>query len=386
MCDDITQRESFPHSLIASSGQRCGKRSSESRVRVPHLFSHIGRIEVYAVPCFVVPPYILDAMEVSHDERLHAHARRTRELTAMLATQRADTLAVHRAGTHGTTAVHPEVRRVFDARHKTHLPGTLERTETGDAVADAAVNEAFAAAGETWAFYRDVFARDSIDDRGMHLISSVHYDRNYDNAFWNGAQMVYGDGDGVIFGRFTRCIDVIAHELTHGVTQVTCDLAYDAQSGALNESMSDVFGSMVKQRQLGQSVDDADWLIGAGLMVPDSGVKALRSLARPGSAYDDPRLGGRDPQPAHMRDYYDGAADDYGVHINSGIPNHAFYLVARAIGGHAWEGAGQIWYRALTSGLSGQTDFATFAAATVDAAHTAHAAQVRHAWATVGVR
>ncbi len=337
------------------------------------------------MPCFVVPPYILDAMETSGDERLRDHARRTKRLTMMLSVERENALALHRSRSHAETTTHPEVRRVFDAHHATRLPGTLERTETSAPAHDAAGNEAFASAGTTWAFYRDVFARDSVDDRGMHLISSVHYDRKFDNAFWNGAQMVYGDGDGVIFGGFTHCIDVIAHELTHGVTQISCDLAYEEQPGALNESMSDVFGSMVKQKQLGQSAHDADWLIGAGLMVPSSGVKALRSLKKPGSAYDDPRLGGRDPQPSHMRDYYDGAADQYGVHINSGIPNHAFYLAATHIGGNSWEGAGHAWYRALTSGLSSRADFRTFAEATVDAADRAHRAAVSHAWTTVGV-
>jgi Zn-dependent metalloprotease len=337
------------------------------------------------MPCFFVPPYILDALETSGDPHLREHAARTKALTLTLSRERALFAEAVRSTAHAH-AGHPDVRRVFDAHHGTALPGTLKRDEGDAAVRDAAVNEAYTAAGATWAFYREVFARDSIDDRGEHLISSVHYDRHYDNAFWNGAQMVYGDGDGVIFGGFTHCIDVIAHELTHGVTMATCDLAYDDQSGALNESLSDVFGSMVKQRTLGQGAHDADWLIGAGLMLPATGIRALRSLAVPGTAYDDPRLGGRDPQPAHMRDYYDGAADNYGVHINSGIPNHAFYLVATALGGASWERAGAIWYRALTSGLSSQSTFRMFADATIDAAGTHDAAAVRRAWKAVGVR
>jgi Zn-dependent metalloprotease len=336
------------------------------------------------MPCFFVPPYILDALETSGDPLLREHAARTKSLTLTLSRERTLFAEDVRSTTHAH-AGHPDVRRVFDARHGTSLPGALKRDEGDAAVRDAAVNEAYAAAGATWAFYREVFARDSIDDRGEHLISSVHYDRHYDNAFWNGAQMVYGDGDGVIFGGFTHCIDVIAHELTHGVTMATCDLAYDDQPGALNESLSDVFGSMVKQYTLGQSAHDADWLIGAGLMLPATGIRALRSLAAPGTAYDDSRLGGRDPQPAHMRDYYDGAADNYGVHINSGIPNHAFYLVATALGGRSWERAGAIWYRALTSGLSSQSTFRMFADATIAAAVMHDAPVVRRAWKAVGV-
>ena len=149
--------------------------------------------------------------------------------------------------------------------------------------------------------------------------------RDYDNAFWDGTQMVFGDGDGVIFLPFTRSVDVIGHELAHGVTQYTSGLNYQDQSGALNESVSDVFGVLVKQRLLGQTADQADWLVGAELLAPGVNGVALRSMAAPGTAYDDPRLG-KDPQPGHMRDYVDTTDDNGGVHINSGIPNKAFHV------------------------------------------------------------
>ena len=128
------------------------------------------------------------------------------------------------------------------------------------------------------------------------------FDWSYANAFWDGAQMVFGDGDGEIFGNFTGSIDVTGHELTHGVTQYTANLSYEGQSGALNESISDVFGSLAKQHHRGQSAADADWLIGADIFRPGVSGVALRSLKAPGTAYDDPRLG-RDPQPAHMSGY-----------------------------------------------------------------------------------
>src|SRR5262249_21444423 len=149
-----------------------------------------------------------------------------------------------------------------------------------------------------------------------------------------------------IFGRFTVSVDVIAHELTHGITQHEANLAYEGQSGALNEHFSDVFGSLVKQYTKGQSAANADWLIGQGLLMPGIQGEAIRSLKATGTAYDDPTLG-HDPQPDHMDKYLDTEDDNGGVHINSGIPNKAFYTLAVALGGNAWDQAGHIWYTTL---------------------------------------
>jgi hypothetical protein len=213
---------------------------------------------------------------------------------------------------------------------------------------------------------------------------TVHYERSYDNAFWDGTQLVFGDGDGTLFGRFTRPVDVLGHELTHAVTERTAGLAYRDQSGALNESVSDVFASCVKQRVLGQDAASADWLIGEGLFLAGVQARALRDMAHPGTAYDDPRLG-KDPQVGSMADYVHTTSDNGGVHLNSGIPNRAFQLAAVAIGGTSWEGAGRVWYAALTGGsVVATTDFAGFAAATVAAAG-AHADAVHAAWEQVGV-
>ena len=218
----------------------------------------------------------------------------------------------------------------------------------------------------------------------------MHFGTNYDNAFWDGTQMVFGDGDGVVFLPFTRSVDVIGHELAHGVTQYTSGLNYQGQSGALNESVSDVFGVLVKQRLLGQSADQADWLVGAELLAPGVNGVALRSMAAPGTAYDDPRLG-KDPQPAHLRDYVDTTDDNGGVHINSGIPNKAFHVVATTLGGNAWEVAGQVWVDTITGDISADCDFATFARLTVAAATARHGADcevvsaVRAGWDAVGV-
>jgi Zn-dependent metalloprotease len=230
----------------------------------------------------------------------------------------------------------------------------------------------------------------------MRLDSTVHYQTGYDNAFWNGEQMVYGDGDedqpesDRLFNRFTIAIDVIGHELTHGVTQFEAKLTYSLQPGALNESMSDVFGSLVKQYSLNQTATQADWIIGAGLLTSNVNGVGIRSMKAPGTAYDDPVLG-KDPQPAHMRDYVTTISDNGGVHINSGIPNHAFYVTAVELGGFAWEKAGQIWYVALRDKLAANSNFQACANLTYQTAGELFGAgsieqqAVQKGWAEVGL-
>lgn len=281
-------------------------------------------------------------------------------------------------------------RTIYDAENREVLPGKVVRTEGAAASRDVEANEAYEGLGATFDFFADVYERNSIDDEGLHLDATVHYGRRYDNAFWNGQQMVFGDGDGELFNRFTISIDVIAHELTHGVTGDEAQLVYLGQAGALNESVSDVFGSLVKQYARRQRAEDADWLIGEGLFT--SGVRgvALRSLKAPGTAFDDPLLG-KDPQPATMAGYVRTSADNGGVHTNSGIPNHAFYLVAVGIGGYAWEKAGRIWYETLRDKrLKPTATFAQFARFTVDHASrlfgTSERQTVAGAWEAVGVR
>ncbi|HSU43869.1 MAG TPA: M4 family metallopeptidase [Casimicrobiaceae bacterium] len=281
-------------------------------------------------------------------------------------------------------------RSIYDAHGAEALPGRLVRAEGAAAQADVEVNEAYDGLGATFDFFADVYDRNSIDDAGLHLDATVHYGRRYDNAFWNGRQMVFGDGDAEIFNRFTISLDVIAHELTHGVTGDEARLVYLGQAGALNESVSDVFGSLVKQYARRERAADADWLIGAGLFTAKVHGVALRSMKAPGTAYDDPLLG-RDPQPATMDGYVRTQADDGGVHTNSGIPNHAFYLAAIALGGYAWEKAGRIWYETLRDKRMKPTaTFRQFARLTVqNAAHffgNAERQAVAAAWAEVGIK
>jgi Zn-dependent metalloprotease len=203
--------------------------------------------------------------------------------------------------------------------------------------------------------------------------------------------MVFGDGDGQLFNRFTIAVDVIGHELTHGVTEDEAGLVYMFQSGALNESVSDVFGSLIKQKLRRQTAREADWLIGEGLFTTAVSGRALRSMKAPGTAYSDPVIG-HDPQPDHMSKYVNTYNDNGGVHINSGIPNRAFYLAADALGGYAWEKAGRIWYETLRdSALRPNTGFKRFAKLTVSTAGRLYGQGsveqeiVADAWATVGL-
>ncbi len=346
--------------------------------------------------CSIVPPYVLEAMRASGDPTLVAHADATLAFDARfrlgLRTAEARPRPPRRPAAArvapGTSA--GPVRVVHDARQGTTLPGVVVRSEGHPPTGDRGVTEAYDGLGATWELWQNAYERTSLDGKGLPLLASVHFSRNYDNAFWDGSQMVFGDGDGVVFLPFTRSLDVIGHELAHGVTQYTAGLNYQGQSGALNESVSDVFGVLVKQRALGQDAGSADWLIGAELLAPGVKGVALRSMAAPGTAYDDPRLG-TDPQPAHFDHYVDTTDDNGGVHINSGIPNKAFHVLATTLGGPAWEVAGQIWFDTITGEIKADCDFTTFAGLTVAAASArfgadgAEVAAVQAGWDAVGV-
>ncbi|HKR64354.1 MAG TPA: M4 family metallopeptidase, partial [Thermoanaerobaculia bacterium] len=258
-------------------------------------------------------------------------------------------------------------RVVYDANHGEELPGRRVRSDRSAASRDSAVNEAWDGAGKTFEYFRKVHRRRSIDDRGMRIESTVHFGDAFSNAHWNGRQMIYGDGDGKYFHRFTSSLDVIAHELTHGVTQYAAGLGTSGQTGALAEHFSDVFGVLVRQYWLKQTAARASWVVGADLLTRRVHGHGIRSLKAPGTAYDDPILG-RDPQPSHMRGYVKTHGDDRGVHVNCGIPNHAFYRLAMLLGGRAWEVAGRIWYRALTMELGPRSRFQHCADATARAA------------------
>ncbi|WP_330275735.1 M4 family metallopeptidase [Lentzea sp. NBC_00516] len=346
--------------------------------------------------CFILPAHLqIELAETSNvDIR---DSIRTLLASATLRAQRATLteavqfLDLNAAQLRGPAGEFKAVHDVQGGDERT-LPGVLRRKEGDGLINDAAVNDAFDNADRTYDFYRDVLGRHSVDGNGLKLVSSVHFGRDFDNAFWDGTQMVYGDGSGKVFqpGALARDITVVGHEITHGVVQYTAGLRYRKQPGALNESMADVFGSLVKQHALGHSADQADWLIGAGILGTQLQGVALRSMKDPGRAHQ------LDRQPAHMRSYVDlpddgnPRNDNGGVHINSGIPNKAFHLTATRLGGNAWDCAGKVWYDALATKLRVNSDFTDAAAATTASAQALYGSDVanvvREAWNDVGVR
>jgi Zn-dependent metalloprotease len=297
--------------------------------------------------CFIVPVKVL--RKFARDKKLSAKARKAfadtarfekewrkaREIRSAVSLSAQKMLPTALA----TASILPPTTPVFDCQHHNTLPGSPVANPNSSA--DPTCRQAFTETAAVAKFYQSVFGRISIDNAGMSMISSIHYSVNYNNAFWNGGQMTYGDGDGNIFIDFTKGNDVIGHELTHGVTQYTLGLTYENQAGGLNESISDVFGSMFKQWQANQEVNQADWLIGKEILGPGAisrGYTCLRDMSNPAAQHC------LSPQPSKFSQYRDGMDP----HESSGIPNFAFYKAAQAIGGKSWTIAGKIWYQALT--------------------------------------
>lgn len=349
--------------------------------------------------CHILPQVVL-LEAADRDESLREAAVNTLAASASMRTQRvALTEMVQLLGVQaariGELTPAGRLNTVYDLRHGSwdDLPGVRARGAGEPPVDDVAVNEAFENAAKTRDFYSDVLKRDSIDDAGMELVSSVHFDNDFDNAFWNGAQMVYGDGSGTFLakGSLTRDLCVVGHELTHGVVQFTAGLRYSKQSGALNESFADALGSTVKQWAANETAAQADWLVGKGILGSEMKGVALRSMKEPGTAFEGDR------QPGSMRDYVDLPDDNNprndhgGVHINSGIPNKAFYLAATRLGEYTWQHAGPIWYDALVNSLRPNSQFKDAAEATIASAAKLYGVgqdaekAVRAAWEEVGV-
>jgi len=352
---------------------------------------HSHRPHRSSIACIVPPDLLRDIIRAGTEEERAAAA------DALAIDQSFRTL---RATFAATLAASPSImlpmggmggqphRTIYDQKHSNAMAlGTVARTEGAPKVKDPAVNEAYDGFGATYKFYWEVLGRNSIDNAGMPILGLVHFSMNYANAFWDGqGHMFFGDGDGNLFTRLTGSLDVIGHELTHGVTQYEANLVYQGQSGALNESLSDVFGSLVKQYAKKQTAAQADWLIGNDVVGPAL-KPALRSMKAPGTANP------YDKQPATMDKYVNTAADNGGVHVNSGIPNHAFYVAAVAIGGKAWDKAGRIWYDAMRDDKVKPTSgFKSFGRATVRQAQirfgdtAAEVDAVRKGWDEVKVK
>jgi Zn-dependent metalloprotease len=335
----------------------------------------------------ILPPGQLDRLARGDDAELREAALNTLAIDQRFRIARAEAASRH-AGAAAEPITFARIggtvqRTIYDQHHKTaQSPGTVARAEGQAAVKDTAINQAYDGLGATYDYYWKLYQRDSIDGQGMPLLGLVHYGQNYDNAFWdNAGHMFFGDGDGKLLIETTAGIDVIGHELTHGVTQHEANLVYSGQSGALNESISDVFGIQIKQQALGLTTETSDWLIGADIVGPAL-KPALRSMKAPGTANP------QDDQPADMDGYVDGGD----VHTNSGIPNHAFYVVATTLGGNSWDAAGPLWYAALGDPhLKASATFAQFAALTLSHAQTTYgltskeADGVRAGWDAVKV-
>ncbi|MEE8526485.1 MAG: M4 family metallopeptidase [Thermoanaerobaculia bacterium] len=341
----------------------------------------------------ILPPHMVDAIKLRGTEKqrkMVAAIERTAAEAREARVHAAPPQAFMAVAAVAADAEPAPQREIFDANNRATLPGELVRAEGDPASDDDAVNEAYDGAGDTYQFFFEQFRRDSLDGHGLPLVSSVHVRRKFNNAFWNGEQMAYGDGDGIIFERLTKSLSVIGHELSHGVVQFSGGLVYQDQSGALNESLADVFGALTVQYKNGQTAAEADWLVGAEILGPDIDGVALRSLRAPGTAYDDNLLG-KDPQPFHMDGFLVTSSDNGGVHMNSGIPNHAFYLLAQYLGGNAWEKAGHIWYGALQAINNPHATFAEWADKTVETSRdrfgsgSLEAILTRRSWKLVGI-
>lgn len=276
-------------------------------------------------------------------------------------------------------------RLIMDARHRSDLTSAwVARREGEPDTGDAAVDEAYDALGVCYEFFAEQYKWTGYDGANGEMKFVVHFGQRWSNLYWDGTQIVAGDGDGVVFTRFTRSLELIAHDFAFAAVVQFAPLEHRNQSGAVIQSVSDVFGVLVDQYRLNQKAADATWLLGENTMVRRPGVRALRCLLEPGTAFDDPTLG-RDPQVAHLSNLVRSPDDNGSVHANSGIGNRAFALAAVALGGYAWRTVGPVWWQALHDPkLTAHSGYRTFAAATVRAAGDA-ALAVTQAWADVGV-
>jgi vibriolysin len=291
-------------------------------------------------------------------------------------------------------AVHPQIhsainRRVHSANNGTSTPGTLRRAEGAAATGDAHIDMNYDMLGLTYNCYKTLFNRDSFDNAGAAMISTVHYSTNYVNAYWDGTQMVYGDGNGVDSIELGKDADVTVHELTHAVTERESNLTYSGQSGGLNEAMSDTFAAICESWTSGTwSTAPAIWMVGEDVWTPGTANDALRYM-------DDPVKDGV------SKDWAPNVTSGTDVHYSSGVPNLAFALLSKG-GTHprgrstvnvpaiGVEKAARIWYKANTDLFTASTTFAQAKTWTIQAAadlgyDVATQDAVKAAWEAVGV-
>jgi Zn-dependent metalloprotease len=345
----------------------------------------------YGCVCFAVPKRLLrqlaDESEPEHREVLNAQIAHCSKL-------RAERAACAKSPAPNKTGKQPLHRQVFDAEGRTYLPGRLLRDEDDPPTRDKHADQAYENIGIALQFFKEVLGRDSVDGRGMRIDASVHYGYLFANAMWTGEQMIVGDGDGRYVNGLAQSLGIIAHEFTHGISQhiVKGGLgvvqipgqppALKGEAGALNESFSDVFASMIKQWKANQDVHSADWLLGEDILAAGAG-KAIRSLKDPGNR----RLTWR--QDDQIKDYKLYRSTD-GPHKAAGIPNHAFYVAATQLGGKSWETLAPVWLRAYDR-LRSRATFLNAAHATQSVAATLHGKDsaalraVKAGWQKAGV-
>jgi Zn-dependent metalloprotease len=346
----------------------------------------------YGCVCFAVPRKLLtqladDDEDQEHGKLLRDHVSHSSKLRGQRAVQ---------------SQQRPEprlgkkllARQVFDAQGQTFLPGKLLRDEDDPPTRDREADQAYENVGIAMQFFKAVLGRDSVDGKGMRVDASVHYGYRFPNAMWTGEQMIVGDGDGRHVRGLAHSLGIVAHEFVHGVTQhiVRGGLGVvevtgqpptlKGEAGALNESFSDVFASMIKQWHAGEDVTQADWLLGEDILAPGAG-KAIRTLRDPGNN----RLTWRGDD--QIKDYKRFKPTD-DAHKASGIPNHAFYLAATRLGGNSWETLAKIWLKGFDR-LRVRGTFLDAAHYTMDVAATLHGKgsaphdAVKAAWKKVNV-
>lgn len=365
--------------------------------------------------CYVIPPYLLQKVHQTDQIRedhlidsipahvkpkkptFHSKVRHLTERVNRRSAQRANpeyqasgkVALTNQLEAHAFPGKEPSIT-IYDAQYKEKLPGRFVASNTSRQKAikkDKMAKKVLKAATDVHEFWLKNFNLNSFDDKGTEIRSTIHFGKNFANAFWNGKQMVFGDGDKYL-SNFAD-LSVVGHEFGHAVTGNK--LNYQGEAGALNEHLSDVWGSLIEQYKKKQTANQADWLIGKGVIKVDGQRFPLRSMKAPGTAYYSPQIG-QDPQPSHYSQRYTGLEDNGGVHINSGIPNKAFYLFADAQGGHAWEKAGRLWYLTIQSNvIHPNCSMHEFAQTTIYTAlqHYPHDYKMHqdlaHAWQTVGL-
>jgi Zinc metalloprotease (elastase) len=324
--------------------------------------------------CSIIPDDVLKKIKDKNSQ----------EITQKLREQRIKLLQLRLEGKIPEPAPTDEIRVLFDGHHNDKLDdadSNILEIDYERGHVDVKTNIELEMMDKVWDFFSQYLHRESFDGKGAAWKIFKYVGEKYNNAFWNGEVFAFGDGDQIIFRTFW-IQDVCTHEAMHGVTEHVAGLVYQGESGALNEHISDVFGICCNHKLHPEVPESDKWIIGLGIWTPQINGKGLRSFTVE-PAYDDPILG-IDAQPKHMINFYKGIADHGGVHLNSGIPNHAFYAFCKRSGKKSYEEPLKIWWDALQH--TGSFDnFQVFANKTVTFAPINLKQHLIDAWGDVGI-